>query len=348
LFHILQLQHGQHRHRKGDEPFGGANSEFAKQRQVLAVPQISFDTIQDVCENASLVSLNASPSGGAFSGVAVTGNSFDPTVAGAGNYEIIYTYTGSNGCTAVDTNRVVVNPLPVVSVAMPDTAYCAYDTLISVSVSPSGGVLSGAGITGQAFNPMQAASGSHKISYTYVDSNGCQNGDSMNIQVYELPVIDIGADTSIGLSESLIIDAGPNYQSYLWYDGSSAQSVVFQADSAGAGDHNVYLVVENAFGCQNSDSVIVEVFDDTGVEISASELFRVYPNPFVSSFILDFMDKGDYEIYLLSSEGRLIEKHNVKGQKRLEMAREHLSNGLYMLKIVNDKQVYTIKLIKSE
>lgn len=44
---------------------------------------------------ASLIGI---PSGGSFVGTGVTGNEFDPSVAGVGQHSIIYTYTNGNGC----------------------------------------------------------------------------------------------------------------------------------------------------------------------------------------------------------------------------------------------------------
>jgi hypothetical protein len=51
----------------------------------------------------------ASPAGGTFSGTAVTGSTFDPSVSGAGTFSIDYTYTDTNGCTATATESVIVS-----------------------------------------------------------------------------------------------------------------------------------------------------------------------------------------------------------------------------------------------
>ncbi|MDQ3111115.1 MAG: T9SS type A sorting domain-containing protein, partial [Bacteroidota bacterium] len=49
-----------------------------------------------------------SPAGGIFSGTGVSGNTFDPFVAGMGNHYITYTFSDINGCTASATDSIFV------------------------------------------------------------------------------------------------------------------------------------------------------------------------------------------------------------------------------------------------
>ncbi len=50
------------------------------------------------------------PSGGTYIGSGVSGNNFIPSAAGQGNYVIIYSYTGSNGCSNTASSMLVVDP----------------------------------------------------------------------------------------------------------------------------------------------------------------------------------------------------------------------------------------------
>lgn len=61
-----------------------------------------------VCAADANVALTGAPAGGSFTGPSVSGNSFDPSI-GAGNYNIVYTYTDANGCSGSDTTAVQVN-----------------------------------------------------------------------------------------------------------------------------------------------------------------------------------------------------------------------------------------------
>ena len=78
---------------------------------VYELPVVTTDSLPNdtVCNNSGFLILPAgNPSGGIFSGPGVTGNVFDPLVAGAADHMIYYTYTDTNGCSAADTIEIHV------------------------------------------------------------------------------------------------------------------------------------------------------------------------------------------------------------------------------------------------
>lgn len=68
--------------------------------------QISDNTL---CFDDGNAVLTAIPTGGTFTGPGVSGTSFDPSTAGNGTHNIVYTYTDVNGCSASDTITVTVS-----------------------------------------------------------------------------------------------------------------------------------------------------------------------------------------------------------------------------------------------
>ena len=96
-------------------------------------------------------------------------------VTQSGNYFAI----ASNG-SCVDTSSVIsvtVNPLPVVTLTLPQDSFCSNQPSASVlsGGSPAGGVWSGPGVSGNLFTPATAGPGLHTIAYTYTDTNSCSN-----------------------------------------------------------------------------------------------------------------------------------------------------------------------------
>lgn len=73
--------------------------------------------------------------------------------------------------------------------------------------------------------------------------------DQVTIQVDPLPVVNIGADTTICLGETLTLDAGAGFASYLWSNGETTQTV----NVATAGEYSV--VVTNEFSCTTLDAM---------------------------------------------------------------------------------------------
>jgi hypothetical protein len=95
-----------------------------------------------------------------------------------------------------------VNPLPVCSVTpLANDTVCIYQSPFAVSAVPPGGILSGAGITGDTLFPLIAGQGNILIAYHYTDANGCTS--SANDSVY--------VDMCIGIDE---VAAENNFKLY--------------------------------------------------------------------------------------------------------------------------------------
>jgi gliding motility-associated-like protein len=69
--------------------------------------------------------------------------------------------------------------------------------------------------------------------------------------------VDLGNDTSLCGDESLILDGGTDGQFFNWSTGEISQQItVYQA-----GRQEIWVVVEDAFGCVNSDTMLIEECD---------------------------------------------------------------------------------------
>jgi len=77
---------------------------------VNPLPNIVFINLpQRACLTDTIITLNATPAGGVWSGAGVSGNSFSAASAGVGVHLISYTVTNGFGCTATRTASIVVN-----------------------------------------------------------------------------------------------------------------------------------------------------------------------------------------------------------------------------------------------
>ena len=110
------------------------------------------------------------------------------------------TYTmevSSGACSGYDVMVVTVNPLPVVTISTTYTIVCLGVPTFTISGSPAGGVFSGAGLTGNMFNPTTAGVGTHTVTYSYSDINTCSNNRSASISV----------TTCLGVNESAMFNS---------------------------------------------------------------------------------------------------------------------------------------------
>ncbi|ASS50455.1 MAG: hypothetical protein A3D31_12875 [Candidatus Fluviicola riflensis] len=145
-------------------------------------PVVTMGALTAVCENGSAVSLAATPAGGTFSGTGVSGSTFDPTI-GAGTYTINYDYTDANGCMGNASATIDVNAAPTVAItSLPNL--CVYNSAVTLTQgTPAGGTYTGSGVTAGSFDPSVAGAGTHVITYSYTNGDGCSGQALENLVV---------------------------------------------------------------------------------------------------------------------------------------------------------------------
>jgi len=75
-----------------------------------SLPAVSLELKDTFCIDEIGIQLSGGvPAGGNYSGSGVSGNVFEPSVAGAGTHNLIYTYTDANGCTNFVSEEVFVD-----------------------------------------------------------------------------------------------------------------------------------------------------------------------------------------------------------------------------------------------
>lgn len=107
----------------------------------------------------------------------VLGNAY----SNAGTYTNVT--TNAAGCDSTVITILSVNPNPIVGIT-PTTidSLCTSDSPITLVGTPAGGAFTGPGVSGSIFNPSTAGIGTHTITYSYTDGNGC-NGSTTVIAI---------------------------------------------------------------------------------------------------------------------------------------------------------------------
>jgi gliding motility-associated-like protein len=85
---------------------------------------------------------------------------------------------------------------------------------------------------------------------TVVSGNGCTYSDEIVVTVVPPPVVNLGADTTLCAGQTLMLNAGNAGATYLWQDGSAAQT--FSVSNSGN-----YSVTVSIGACSNSDAITV-------------------------------------------------------------------------------------------
>lgn len=146
-------------------------------------PTVSFTQVADICDNASPVTLTASPAGGVFSGsTGVSGSTFDPNGLTPGSITLTYDYTDGNGCSGSATSTFTLNAAPTATLAAFQDVCLQAASFGLTGGLPAGGTYTGTGVSGGNFDPATAGVGLQTITYT-VTSNGCSDAVSQTINV---------------------------------------------------------------------------------------------------------------------------------------------------------------------
>lgn len=149
------------------------------------VPTVTFTGLaSSYLVTAPAATLTGSPTGGTFSGPGITGNTFSPALAGTGGpYTIIYTYTGTNGCTGTDAQQTTVTncTLP----AMPGSIVAAGgNTKVCPGDTKTYSITAVAGATSYTWTPPPGgviASGQGTVSVTINYTSGFVATDTLRV-----------------------------------------------------------------------------------------------------------------------------------------------------------------------
>ncbi|HRE97814.1 MAG TPA: PKD domain-containing protein, partial [Flavobacteriales bacterium] len=232
---------------------------------VIAPQQANAGPDQEICHNAAAITINGLPAGGTWSGSFVTaGGLFTPSTPGT--YNLTYTF-GVGNCQTTDVMQIIVHPLPVVNAGV-DQNICIDAAVTILTGTPVGGSWSGIGITNAAlgtFDPFVAGVGAHNITYTFTHPvTGCLNSDVMVMNVQPLPVMGFSNNpiACVGIAEPFT-NTTTGAISYAWNfgDGNTSTQTNPQNAYAAVGTYTISLTATSLFGCVNSITGSIDVFE---------------------------------------------------------------------------------------
>jgi len=240
----------------------------------LPIPDLGVDTI--VCTNWDSVTFDAGLYD-AFDWGSDGGNAQTITKLESKIYSV--EVTNSFGCKGTDDVELTVNPLPIADLGN-DTAICAGDIAIifNASVRSTGG--NGVAITKYTWN--DAANGATKstdIAGEYwvaiEDANMCHDTDSVVLIVHDLPDVTLRSDTSICAGDDpvdfIAFGGITTDTTYTWSSGEVGEFI--SKDDAGM----YKVVMEDQFGCLDSDSVELTINDLPIIELRDSTICQGAP-----------------------------------------------------------------------
>ena len=208
-----------------------------------------IDSVVQACTTDPTTQFTANVAGTWGGGAYINGTGvFDPSVAGVGTHWITF----DGGCPEPDSVQMVVafccpNIDPNLGA---NTTICADKT---ISLDAGSGLATyewkenGVVMPGQTGSIITADSGTYVVNVT--DASGCTGSDTIEIGNTQLPIVNLGPDTSYCVGNCIQLDAG-SFPSIVWTPyGEITQQICAGVDTTYA------VVVTDANGCTATDDI---------------------------------------------------------------------------------------------
>lgn len=263
-----------------------------------------------------------------------------------GRFKIKLLVTSGEGCQDSLFTFVNVNPEPAADFTVNNTLQClAGNRFVFANKSSlkSGKLFSlwsfGDMTYDTVFSPVKSYSDTNTclVRLIAISEEGCSDTLEKKVKIIPNPIVNIGQDTVVYDNQSIDLDAGAGFDSYLWSTGKTVSKITVDSSGTGFGTKCFWVMVMKD-SCPGYDSVFITFKHFVSVNNQISEkIIRIYPNPV--STILNIGLKGitDEVILILTDvlgkQIRFIKVMPENNSDNQKMEIENLSNGVYYLNI---------------
>lgn len=217
-----------------------------------------------------------------------------------------------------------------------DISACEGDTVTLDAGNGYDSYLWSTGSTSQTIDVIQT----NNYSVTVTD-NGNQAVDSINVTFNPNPVVDLGQDTIV-TADSLLLDAGAGFDSYLWSTGATTQTIYIKSTGT------YYVNVIDINGCSGSDTLTVTFNTDINDLVNNCNIF-IYPNPNNGKFsvVINSNKTQSVVLELYDINARVIYKKHIYGLTTFNQSLDisELSKGIYYLRVKTNDNVEVKKVV---
>jgi gliding motility-associated-like protein len=172
-------------------------------------------------------------------------------IADPGTYTLV---ASVQGCAVEDAITVDVDPVPEVNLGE-DLSLCPGEEVLLQSTTTGATYLWSTGATSPSL--IAGSAGTYAVVVTL---GGCTGSDTIDVEVRQGPEVDLGPDTTLCEGQQLTFDLAQPGATFTWNDGITSAQRVFT-------ESGTFSVIALLNGCSGGDTVTVEFFDATSVDL---------------------------------------------------------------------------------
>jgi len=189
------------------------------------------------------------------------------------------------------------------------------------------------------------------LDYTEIINNQCvafwidkrntnQQVYMQNILVYN---VDLGLDATLTQNQSLTLNAGDNFNSYLWSDQSTEATLNILGSDYSIGNHIINVTTTDICDFEYSDEINIEITQSNSIDLIDNQKTKIYPNPF--SNILNIECKNVKNIKIINLIGETIfESNKVSDKNQIDLY--NFKSGIYFVELQIENSNYKYKISK--
>ena len=177
--------------------------------------------------------------------------------------------TDTYGCytNKLDSITIIVNNNPNISLSDYNSSYCSNSMDDTITTSPLGGVYYGLNNQNGIIQTQSMGVGAKQVIYTYTNTHGCSNSDTINFDINQAPTVSITSainTTYCITNDSIILTASPIGGLFA---GSGITNNIVYLNSASSGMQNYTYTYTDLNGCSNSDTISTQINQSPAVSI---------------------------------------------------------------------------------
>ncbi len=181
------------------------------------------------------------------------------------------------------------------------------------------------------------------------NENGCISSDTVFLNFASIPEINLGADTAVCGSETIVLNAGNTGSEYLWSNNQTTQTIDADTLGIGYGIHEFSVEVTTEFGCINTDGIEIEFKNCTGIDENSIVDIHIYPNPSSGIFNIELIGNTNspVDIKIINITGRNVLNINniaISGKHTEQIDISNFADGNYSI-VVTSNGVSTVSKI---